>query len=147
VNGYEVRLLTDCPGMVNDSVSFRVLGEHGPPRAVGVVGRVTAAVEATPAKLMLPRPSASGPVYYGTCLIHAPAGGQVVIVGSTAPGGMNVDVQPGDTAGPRIVRISWDPSSGRDLAGTDVTVRLRVRAGEAESTLDLPVTCLRGAGG
>lgn len=138
----EVAVSANTHGEIDESVRVHIAGKLRQPLVVPVMGKVVGPVEVVPPKLVLPQVSGSGPLYSGVFLLRSPDGRATVITEKTAPPGFTVEYSADEKVGPTLVRITWDRKVGAALADTTAYVRLRVLAGNTESTLVLPVTCV-----
>jgi hypothetical protein len=144
----EVVVDTRTLGSADAAIQIHLAGEERKPDSIPVVGRVAAAVEATPASLVLPRTSGGGPIYFANCWIRSINSQPLDLSPDPLPPGLTAEVIPGDAeASVRVVRITWDPEKGRDLAGKGPhPVRFKTKAGDAGMTLEVSVDCRPGGG-
>ncbi len=127
-------------GDINEAVTLRFSGQKKSQLTVPVSGRVVGAVEASPAKLVLPRIGGDGPIYTANCLLRSAKGERLTMVGSTAPPGISVDAAQGGPAETVVLRIAVDPVAGAALAGTTSEVRVALGIGGGEASVAIPVT-------
>src|SRR5262249_41199407 len=128
-------------------VSVQVPGRR--PTTVAVIGRVAAAVEPSPAVLVLPRASGAGDVYHGTVVCRSNERLPLTLLETGASDrGLSLKISP--VAGnPHLqsVGVGWDRSATSPGAPADRrVVRLRARVGGCEVPVEFFVDCLTKAG-
>jgi hypothetical protein len=138
----EVSVNTDTPGEINAAVALHVAGPERAPNEVRVVGRVTARIEVSPPTLVLPRSSREGPVYSATCVVKSGDGKPISVTVDSCPPHLTVT---GPAAGQdpspiAALTVVLDPKAlGTATRDGDRPVRLRCRAGDHESVVELRV--------
>jgi hypothetical protein len=136
----EVIVDTDKPGAVNAAVQVHLAGEKREPDLVTVVGTVAAPIEISPSLVILPRSSASGPIYTVTCICLSTLGQPLTVSADSLPAGITAEFLEGGSTKARRVRITWDPTRGKPHpAGRRESLRFRARAGDYETVLKLEV--------
>ncbi len=102
-----------------------------------VAGRVAAAVEVTPARVVLPLASGTGRLDEVTCQVFSPFGEAVTFVSIDAPPGLTVTQQHASDKN-CLLRVKQVPKPDRQTH----IVRLNVRVGARNVTVELPVVSL-----
>ncbi len=140
----EVIVDTTRAAEFNDGIQIHTAGRTREPDKVPLVGRVIAAVELSPALIVLPRASSNGPLYEATCVCRSTNGERLAVSVESPSPGLVVQGEDGDEPTVRVLRIKWDPRQAKIPAGgRRETVRLRTKAGKAEVPLELQVVLER----
>src|SRR5207249_4511612 len=99
-----------------------------------------APIEITPAVLVLPLVSSSGPVYTATCICRSTNGKPLDLSVASVPRGLTVELFLQGNAAMRHLRVTLDPSQPRLAVGQQrQLIRLQARAGADEAIVELPV--------
>lgn len=148
VGRVEVELRTTVPGVVEGNVFVFLDDLHRAPDSFPISARIVPAVEVSPSSLALPRSSDSGPVYHAKCYCRSNSGKPLRVVADNVPAHLNVQVlHDEDDACLATVRIEWKQREAADGSGAGPgAVRLRVKAGDEELSIEILVTC-RSQGG
>jgi hypothetical protein len=137
----EITVDTRSPAAVDDRVEVYVAGRSFP-TVVPVSGKVTAAVEVSPATVLLPRKSDSGPLYEATCLCRSTEGKPLTLRVESAPPDVRVETPEPDGSPPvRSVVVRWDPSHPAGGAAGRRVVRLVAGAAGAEVPVEITILC------
>jgi hypothetical protein len=137
----EVEVISPRAGFFSGGIRFLHSGENSEGLVVPVTARVAAAVEATPAAVLLPRSSGAGPVFYTDVLCRSTAGLPLELMSEDIPPGLTASVtrEAGNAAVARV-RIEWKPASGTgNLVAEERRLRFRAKVDNRESTLEIPV--------
>jgi hypothetical protein len=141
----EVMLRPRISGPVDGAVLIYVNDDKRLPHSVPVTGRIAALVEVTPSELVLPRASASGPVYFGKCICRTFTGKPLTLSVDAAPRDISVKTSVAPwVPGSSVIQIEWKPQShnGQEALCHKV-LRFRARVGDEETTFSITVTCRR----
>lgn len=134
----EVTVDTTQTGSIDCVLTLHLNGAQQPPDQIRVLGTVVGPVVALPSMLLLPRSSPEGPVYTTKCVLRATGGKPLSVTVDSCPAHLKVTVPSADHPSPTVVvSISLDPSVVRK--NRDKPVRLRCRAGDVETTVELRV--------
>jgi hypothetical protein len=138
---FKVSLAAREPGPLEGSVDLQLAGRH--PTTVSLLGRVASLIEVSPSRLILPRSSTAGDVWFGTCLCRSNE--QLPISLAPDAGDASLAVQVSAVEGSphlQMVRVEWRPSvDGRPTSDGQRTVRLTARVGSRTIPIQIPVTC------
>ncbi|MFO0808527.1 MAG: DUF1573 domain-containing protein [Gemmataceae bacterium] len=131
-------------GRLTGEVYVEITRDSGPTRAViPVAGTVADALSVSPAALILPRHSDSGPVYSATCLCRGFAGRPLSLTVADTPAGISVTIDE-SPAGTKVVRLTWDPNVAPEPGVRQV--RLIGDVDGATSSISIAVDCRKTGG-
>jgi hypothetical protein len=137
----EVSLLCSDPGTIDEGVDIYQAGRR--PVRVSVVGRVAPLVELSPVELLLPRSSATGDIWFGTCMCPSNEHLPLQVSPGASDDGLAIRISAADgSPHMQIIRVEWDRSD--KVRSADVhrrLARLLARVGDSQVPLELPVQC------
>jgi hypothetical protein len=134
----EILVDTSTPGEIDEPVTVHVQGRELTPDSIRIVGRVAPTIEVTPAVIVLPRRSSSGPVYSARCVCRDNKGRPIEVTVDSSPAG--VSVVPLARSSPAVpVEVTISPGRIKATAGGSETVSLRVKSPDSVTTLKLTV--------
>jgi hypothetical protein len=139
----EVTVKTNQPGDVNGLALIELAERPNRPDGVPIIGRVARIVELTPSVLALPRRSADGLVWNGTCICKSTNGTAFMLKPDLVPAGFTADISPSGEAVVHTITITLDPEQRKTIALNRDPFRFRARVGDTETSLHLPVRLTR----
>lgn len=138
----EVTVDTRMPAPINCELATTLSDGSTAPDVIRITGRVTAAVECSPAELYLPRATSSGPVYSAVCLVRSTLpSAELALAAVSTPDGVVVEVAD-HGVGVRRVVISLAKDCPRPELPRNVTVKMRATIGDQKHELEIPVRIL-----
>jgi hypothetical protein len=138
----EVSVLPGEPGSIDERVEIRLAGHQ--PVQVPVLGRIVPIVEVTPSLLILPRESAGGAAYDGTCTCRSNQLLPLSIADVSSDKELSVQIEPVE-GNPhlKLVRVKWHPSVGAKLTPTTRrVVHAHARVGDQAIPVEFSVDCI-----
>ncbi len=138
VGTVEVTIDTKSPGQVSCDVMAYFAEGVTAPEMIPVAGRVVAPVEVYPPILHLPRSTANGFVYSGSCLCrNTLQSGDMALKVIQAPKGVSVKVAEAAPGGLWKIQVELTEEYGTPEVPRDLTVKLLAILGERQYEVDI----------
>jgi hypothetical protein len=138
----EVSNQSQSPGSLQGELTVFASGQPEPLLRIPFLGDVLPEVQLTPSILVLPRRSASGDVFRGSCLCRSARGIPFHLEAETVPEELAVRIEAVEqNPGVKRIEVEWKPSTPLRSPGGAREIRFRARLGTQTFSLKLDVNC------
>lgn len=137
----ELSVDTTTPGPINGFVQVHSEGDIGAPEPLQLTGSVVDSMVLSPPALLLPRHTATGPIYRASVVCRSNRGLPLSVKLTSIPAGLTVELLPSEPdSASRVVQVSWDRRQPIPTHQEKKVVSFHFIAGGEMKQIDLSVT-------
>jgi hypothetical protein len=136
----EIQVDAATPGVINAAINLELERDQKRPDTIRVVGEVAGAVQCHPPLLILPRVSSNGILDTATCFVESSSGKKIELSAETLSDILGVEVLKANQGKPTSIQVMLKKAKGasKPMPRREI-IRIRARAVDEETILDLPV--------